>query len=371
MKRKNKVLISIFLSLTMILYGIIPVAAADLKTDLCTLQDARTIALNAPAFFGYSLNWDITQETTLYTDEQQIGAYCFDMISSDISRRTAYVIVDAHVTNFPIMLFGIDGISPYYEKNFDRAYYFGTLNCFLKVDSVIHDARTDDVLDVNTFYALKDSFVESASTDSICHSTSSCSTIRSYYMDGYLSAPVQSTGTVSGAANLQWYKGCVPTSIAMLILTHFQALSSTNTIDSLAGYMNTSADGGTRLQNVQSGVLSYFSHNSNLTAPTTCSWIFTDSTGYPLTGATYNSTASFKASIDAGFPVGVHCSSSNVTTLGYPSGIGSHTMAGIGYSFGSSGNFVTCYTTNVNDGAVSFPLTSTGLADYAWFMLKW
>ena len=27
--------------------------------------------------------------------------------------------------------------------------------------------------------------------------------------------------------------------------------------------------------------------------------------------------------------------------------------------------------TNVKDGAVSFPLTSTGLADYAWFMLKW
>lgn len=47
-------------------------------------------------------------------------------------------------------------------------------------------------------------------------------------------------------------------------------------------------------------------------------------------------------------------------------------MAGIGYSFSTtSGNFITCYTTNTADGEVSFPLTSTGLANHAWFLLKW
>ena len=46
-------------------------------------------------------------------------------------------------------------------------------------------------------------------------------------------------------------------------------------------------------------------------------------------------------------------------------------MSGIGYSFGSNGDFVTCYTTNTADGEVSFPLTSTGLKNHAWFLLKW
>ena len=67
----------------------------------------------------------------------------------------------------------------------------------------------------------------------------------------------------------------------------------------------------------------------------------------------------------------MYCSSSNVTTTGYPNGMGAHMMSGIGYSYGTDGDFITCYTTNVNDGAVSFPLTSSGLSNRAWFMLKW
>ena len=30
-------------------------------------------------------------------------------------------------------------------------------------------------------------------------------------------------------------------------------------------------------------------------------------------------------------------------------------MSGIGYSFGSSGDYIICYTTNTADGEVSFP----------------
>ena len=111
--------------------------------------------------------------------------------------------------------------------------------------------------------------------------------------------------------------------------------------------------------------------NPNLSAPSTCGWNSTKSDGSPRTGSLYNSKADFKASIKAGFPVGVYLSSSNVTTKGYPNGIGAHMMSGIGYSFGSSGDFITCYTTNVADGAVSFPLTNSGLKNHAWFMLKW
>ena len=142
--------------------------------------------------------------------------------------------------------------------------------------------------------------------------------------------------------------------------SRFVPLSGTTLIDSLAALMGTDSNGATAFANITSGTVAYFATHTNLSAPSTCGWNSTKPNGSPRTGSTYNSKANFKASILAGFPVGVYLSSSNVTTLGYPNGIGAHMMSGIGYSFGSNGDFITCYTTNVADGAVSFPLTSSG-----------
>jgi hypothetical protein len=88
-------------------------------------------------------------------------------------------------------------------------------------------------------------------------------------------------------------------------------------------------------------------------------------------GLTYNTKEAFKMMIDLCTPVGVYFNSSNVTTPGFPEAFGAHMVTGIGYSFSNSGDYIVCYTTNVADGQVYFPLTSTGLAYNAWFYLDW
>lgn len=136
-------------------------------------------------------------------------------------------------------------------------------------------------------------------------------------------------------------------------------------------YMGT-ANGETDLDRIPSGINSYFNSSRTLTAPTVNRWNSVKDDGTPITGLTYNSTSTFANIIDKGFPVGVYCSQSNVITPGYYGGInGAHMMSGIGYSFGSAGNYITCYTTCVDDGKVNFPVTSLGLKDHAWYLLYW
>lgn len=197
------------------------------------------------------------------------------------------------------------------------------------------------------------------------------SQIRQNYRTDILRESASEVAQISQCTSLQWRTGCAPTSVAMMIKTKYQYLDGNTLIDYLADYMSTDADGSTDFYKITSGTKKYFSDRQFFTAPVTCGWNSTNIIGAPRKGITYNSKESYKESISAGFPVGVYCSSSNVATVGYPNGIGAHMMTGIGYSFGANGDFITCYTTNIADGEVSFPLTSSGLNNHAWFWLKW
>lgn len=355
-----------FLSLLLVCVFSVP-TFANAGNDSQEISVLRTIALNTPAKFGHSQEWDVVQETPLYDVNDTLIAYCFDLIAQDSSGITSYVIVSVGDTQFPILLFGYEGTSAYLDRSFERAYYFGTLDFFVKNDGMYESARTETALSGNQIQKLFAPLNRGGSVDSF----TDYSAVRQQYLTSTPPASEPDTGGISNGANLQWRKGCAPTAIAMLIKTKFPSLAGTTLIDSLATHMATDSYGSTDFDKITSGTNAYFAANSTLSAPVTCGWNSTKSDGSPRTGSLYNSKADFKTSIVAGFPVGVYCSSSNVTTPGYPNGIGAHMMSGIGYSYGTDGDFITCYTTNVNDGAVSFPLTSSGLSNRAWFMLKW
>lgn len=337
------------------------------------ISDARLIACNTPSIFDYSGEWTITQETTLYDCFNEVTGYCFDMVDAG-SGITAYTIVNADKTDFPILLFGVEGVSAYYRQKFDRAYYFGPLDYYLQVDNKMAHAQTGESLTDEDLLLLQNSSIETQMAIAEDYFDT-----WQFYLNGngqastYSATRAADTNTVSNSVNLQWRKGCAPTSVAMMILTHLKVLDSTAVIDSLAAYMGTSSNGATDRSNIPSGTKSYCEASSLLTTPSVCKWSSTNSSGYPNTGLSYNSTATLKSNIDAGYPIGVYCSSSNVTTSNYPNGFGAHMMCGVGYFLGGTGigNYVICYTTHTGDGKVSFPITSSGLKNHAWFLLRW
>lgn len=341
-----------------------------------------TIANNVPCSFGYDYSWEIVQKTPLYDLEGNTIAYCYDfkntdgnLIEADTTGEvpeTAYVIINCTDVGDPVLMFGVYGVSPYFDESFDRAFYLGTMEYYVQDDGVYYDLVTDAVTNYETLCTVDQSY--QAALDSYELDTAEISSIRSSLIVGSNTSARSTTtdyNVVSGAANLQWQRGCAPTAIAMLIKTRYIIWDETKMIDSLANYMQTTDEGATGFLNIVIGTIEYINSQSNMELPDTVGWANPNSSGVPLCGFTYNTKEAFKASIDDGHPVGVYISSSTVTTSGYPNGIGAHMMSGIGYSFSSSGDYIICYTTNKSDGRVYFPCTSTGLHNNAWFYLIW
>lgn len=388
MKRVLSMLMAVLMTFSLV--GITTFAAelpVSKSADIDTIRsESQLIAINAPARFGYDYDWKIVQETPLYGLSNEIVAYCFDMVAVDNSQkgvRTSYAIVNANVAGFPLLLFGIDGVSAYYNVKCDKAYYLGMMDYYVEIGNSVVQPQTRETFDTAYFQAqLSTMKTESESDSDASYYSDSritdCSALRETYINGTVvlrNSPENDNISNHGytGVTLQWRKGCAPTAIAMLIKTHYSTLDSNTLIDDLAGYMGTGDSGATDSTNMKSGVKAYFKAYNNLTMPSTYGWNSKYAfSGAPKTGLSNNSKASYKSSIQSGFPVGVYCEGTIVVTPGYPAGsITSHMMAGMGYSFSSSGDYITCYTTNVADGLVSFPLTSTGLKNHAWFWLKW
>lgn len=336
--------------------------------------ESKQIALNTLPMHGFSAEWEITQETELYGWSNTVIGYCFDMKNpapeDDEDPETAYVMVDTVESEFPLYLYGIDGVSPYYGLSFDKAYYLGPLSYFVESNDSIVNLQTGEEISRDDFNA---ALTEGAltTTGEDCYPEEDYTSIRQDYIAGVMPIEASETGSVDYAANFQWTRGCAPTTIAMLIASHFRVLNADTLINTLADYMGTASNGSTSFAGIRSGSQEYFRHGT-LEAPVINTWYSMQSNGTPNVGLSKNPLSVFQTSIDYNFPVGVYCASSNVTTPGYSDGIkGAHMMAGIGYSFGSRGNFITCYTTSKKDGAVSFPVTSNGLKDPAWYLMNW
>lgn len=348
----------------------------DLKdSEMDTVfAESKQIALNALPMHGFSADWEIVQETELYGWNNTVIGYCFDVKNpapeDDEDPETAYVMVDTDENEFPLYLYGIDGVSPYYGQLFDKAYYLGPLSYFAESNDSIVNLQTGEQVsreDFNT--ALAEGALTTA--DENYFPEEDFTSIRQDYIAGTMPIKASETGSVDYAANFQWTRGCAPTTIAMLIASHFRVLNADTLINTLADHMGTASNGTTSFAGIRSGSQEYF-RRGTLEAPVINTWYSMQSNGTPNVGLSKNPLSVFQTSIDYNFPVGVYCASSNVITPGFSDGINSaHMMAGIGYSFGSSGNFITCYTTYQKDGAVSFPVTSNGLKNPAWYLMNW
>ena len=334
--------------------------------------EARKIALNTPSVFGYNADWEIVQETILYDTLDTIVGYCFDVQSMSDNTGIpvpAYVIVNPNEKGFPIRLFGMNGVSAYYGRIFDKAYYLGVLGCYIEVHGDIINPSSDEVMSGDELIAISQ---KQECTDALEHASSILGNaqgdyyaIRRDYLYGIapIAIQAQEMRAINDVPRFHWKRGSVPTIIAMLIAKRFQFLNIDTLAESLATLMGTSGSGCTDLSSLTPGITVFFnSYGNSLAKPKTNKWNNIElSTGLPVRGLLDNSASTFKTSIDTGFPVGVSVDN----------GFDMHMMAGIGYSFGIHGNFITCYTTNIADGAVSLPLLSEGFSNHAWFLLKW
>lgn len=201
----------------LILACMIPVSAFATSGYEAQMTSAlRTIALNSPGYFGHNQLWSIVQETPLYDVNDNLTAYCFDMVAQDIDNTTSYVIVSVGDTQFPILLFGYEGISAFLGREFERAYYFGTLDFFLEESGVYESARTGVKLSDNQIHE-----VFAPLNVDLSEQSANYSAIRQRYLTNIQPTSAPDTGRVSGVS-LQWRKGCAPTTIAMLINAHYK-----------------------------------------------------------------------------------------------------------------------------------------------------
>lgn len=335
---------------------------------------AKLIALHALPMNGYSAEWEIVQETELYDINDSIIGYCFDMINLapeyDEAPETAYVMVNTNKSSFPLYLFGVDGVSAYFGQSFDRAYYPDIFSFFVAVGDRVIDLRTGETMQKEDFISAFSEELLNVTNDG-SSANEDYSSLRADYIAGVMPAASPYTGFVQGVPNLQWQRGCVPTSLAMMILTRYQVLNPDRVINTLADYMGTNSSGSTEYSTIPGAVIRFLT-DERLSSPMTNGWNSVDSNGEVITQIRHNPFSVYKASIAGGYPVGVHISSSPTTTPSKPNGFNEdHMMVGVGYSSSSAGDYISCYTTFTKDGTVSFPVTPSGLVNHAWYLLKW
>lgn len=64
-------------------------------------------------------------------------------------------------------MMGINGISPYYTENYDRAYFFGALKYYGKKGEEIIDLSTDIIINKTDLFTISNEYKESVAKSSI------------------------------------------------------------------------------------------------------------------------------------------------------------------------------------------------------------
>ncbi len=338
------------------------------------LNKYELIAINAPTLFECDYDWSIVKTTPLYNHDNHIIAYCYDMktYSKTVDNHplTAYTVVNVTNDCSKVLMCGINGVSPYFDLELDKAYFFGALEYYGTQNGRIYNLRTDETISQSTFSRISSQYMQalefSANNENLNENQH---TYQLNSADEFIDYKV-----LESVPLLQWQYGCAPTAVAMMIMNPYPYLNPDYLIGTLASYMGTTADGSTSFVNISSGTRSFIEENG-FGVPTYCNWTEMQSDGiHPKVGFRYNTKEIYKQSIDMFCPVGVYVSGSSVITASY-SNMGAHMMTGKGYSFNHTGpylfgDYIICHTTQIRDGAVCFPMDDSSLQNVAWFLLQ-
>ncbi len=366
-----KKVLSIILATLMILCNFLPAFdAASNINQLIDLSDIQTIAISTPAYFTITKDWSdisITKTTPLYDLHNNIVAYCVDMKNND-SDDNAYVIINAYSSDNPILQYAPEAISPYFNIS-DKAIYLFAGTYFSERNEIITDLSTSKTISKSKLSS-KFGSVKWINADKQLLSSTAASTEKIETSVSPLGYDTQEK-ILTGVPNWQWTRGCTPTAVGMQLANLYPSLNNTNTISLLADAYHTTSSGDTFDGFVASGTKKVIK-NKGLGTPSFCNFASTIA-GLPRNGPTYNTYATYKSEINSNRAVVIGCFNATMTTPGYPTGFGDHSITGIGYSYqtaGGSAKYVIVYTTSRNDGRVYINVNSGALGDYAWFIVR-
>lgn len=342
-----------------------------------TLDEMRTIALNAlhMDFEAASDNgsWDntqITKETPIYDLDNTLSSYCFDL---KCEQQTAYIIISSDNRSYPIKQFCNHAVSPYFdiEDAHLHAAYFGP-GAYYSIEpenDTIENLVTGETIEFNeAINNFNDVF------DKTNQPSNNYNDITNQYISGAFlekqhtnvaNSTYPTSKNLTSVPNYQWYKGCAPTSMAMILRYHYNGLCSSSNalIDELADNMGT-LYGYTSWNSVKGGTSStLYYYDKNYTSLGFAKTLL----GEPLTGSSYNTLNAYKDEIIAGRPVFIAMMGAKATTGGYPSGFGDHATVGVGYSTGTEVCYIIMHTTQTSDGDTYVPLSDESMGKYAWF----
>lgn len=344
MKRFRKFLVS-FLTLTVIFCtsSFMPVkqaVAASTKTSEISAIEA--IAKNAPQYLLGSdkKEWSdvsVVNEKPLYDFEQKLIAYSVDL-KSNINGEKAFAIISTSENDGPIYEFAKGRFSPYGTST-DTCIYDGVTGYYLH--------NTDgNYFDLTNKVKITDADVTTISKTKkyISAKPDNAKNARAYLKQTSTVRTNATLGSINSSRFLPipdyyWYKGCAPTSAAMVLKYRFpsqlSAVASMNLIDKLAIAMRTDSAGQTFGGDIPIGMTSVMrDYGVNIS----CS----------INGqAPYQTAVSY---INQNHPFVICVWGCTQTSPGYPDGFGNHAMACDGYititpQAGVSGNFLSVHDT--------------------------
>lgn len=376
--------IATFVSLVIILTSVyvIPVQAVD-NTNTYDLSTIETMAKNTPQFILGSDECDkqglsdvsVVDCKPLYDFNDKLVAYSIDLKSNTNSEK-AFAIISTSEDDGPILAFAAGGYSPYNkitDKN--QTCIFDGIQGYYS-----YDTSSNKYKDIVSNNYLEDSYVEACKANSKNKKYVSKKPDIAKKNRAYLSQdltkdsidekssttsidPLAIVGLELPVPDYEWYKGCAPTSAAMILKylygqddDELEDVTPDDLIEELAVAMDTDSTGLTKNANIDDGIDEVMSSYDVSVSPYM---------EYDPSNMTFDDVVQH---INDRNPFVLCLVGSTVTAPGYPTGYGDHAVATIGYNK-RNGSYIVIHDTHCN-GDVYCDFNSSALGVGVFIMVN-
>lgn len=374
---KKKILLMVCVCITMLallgsVYASSPESVQSAQEEMYSLEEMRTMAMNAlnSDFYMEADNgtWEdvvIVKETPLYDLNNTLTSYCFDLRCGE---QKAYIVISANSTHYPVRQFSNHATSAYMNMgDKDTLVYCGPGEYYQLEDESVRNILTSETVSIS------DIEISPVTVANDFNEYDYRETAALYISGDILNQPTaQADPTykkLSSFPNYGWYKGCAPTSMAMILDYHYSNLyaDEEKLIEALASNMGTSSTGFTYWNKVASGTTKTL--NTCDRSYTSVGYVSTNILGFPINGSSTNTFSDYMDEILAGRPVFISMNGAEFKSDNYTKGFGDHAIAGFGYNKASTTNYVIVHTTSVDDRDTQVPVNATDMGDYAWLFV--